>query len=66
MAKAETFSSEPSWAKAETGLFLYGFVETLGAVVSGVPMAIQNSVLVQMIVVASWVYSSNKEAKVVP
>lgn len=45
----------------DSGLVIYGFVETLGAWFSGNSEAFTNALLVQAIVAAAWVYSYRKE-----
>lgn len=53
-----------AFTPAETGLILYGLVEVFGSFASGVPSALQNAVLVQVLVGASWAYSSQKQTEV--
>jgi hypothetical protein len=46
----------------DLGIFLYGFVEVLGALLSGDQRAWTNAIGVQVVVFAAWLYSNQKQA----
>ena len=52
-----------SWSKrlGDLGIFMYGFVEVLGAILSSNNQARTNAVGVQVVVVAAWLYSNQKQ-----
>lgn len=54
-------TSNGSKRLGDLGIFIYGFVEVLGAVLSGNQHAWTNAFGVQIVVIAAWFYSSQKE-----
>ena len=57
-----TSSSQKRWWQADLGLVAYGLVEVLGAFLSANQGALTNAVGVQVVVLATWVYSQQKQS----
>ena len=59
-------TSNGSKRLGDLGIFIYGFVEVLGATLSGNQHAWTNAIGVQIIVILAWVFSNQKqESKIV-
>ena len=55
-------SGSSSYRLGDLGIFVYGFVEVLGAFLSGNRQACTNAICVQVVVFAAWLYSNEKQA----
>ena len=59
-------TSNGSKRLGDLGIFIYGFVEVLGAILSGNQHAWTNAIGVQIVVILAWVFSNQKqESKIV-
>ena len=57
-----TSSSQQWWWQADLGLVAYGLVEVLGAFLSANQGALTNAIGVQVVVLAAWIYSQQKQS----